>query len=1105
MRNSWKRNITSNRIKFFCVACVVFLNIARSYSQLSDFTLNVIPTNETCTGNGSLTFNVEGGTPGATFLFNVVLLPDGDNLVTSSTVLEGLSAGTYQVTALQTLGAFSNSVQQTVTIEQEIVNLTYSIYTVTQNCDTGGQVVINVLTGTAASYEIFSGPVTMPLQESNVFTNLPEGFYYFRVYDECGEAIVQNFTVEYDIDSPTVSQPIFSQVNTGDCNTFTITNTITYPETTTINYPLTIEYIIHPADGGDDIISTQTFYSGAPSFLEFSHEFPFDGATYTYDIVVTNGCGMQYGNSGMIVNPVPSLTISDNPLPCGEYYITLNVSNFMPPYTVEFLDQPVGFSPVAYNGNHPGPFTNPLVNYGGLGAPLPEGVYEVQITDACGRTASDDIEIIYDLLPPTVESRNNGCFSNSGRITVSFPDREVVSATITEAPAAYTESPDITLPQNVSSFINSSGKLVLINMPVGDYVIDITDSCGGHYTVEVTVPPFEELEFEADPQPDCSPQTGGVIARSRNGKLVTMFVIAAPLAYPEALPHDVSDKIAANGKLYMTNLPLGNYTLQGVDVCGIQKQVSFTLVNENIAIDDLYVFEAHCNSFDILLDDNTVSDMATPVYWLQVENPSSPGEWMHPETGIVYTEGDIPNSDNSYQLQNNHNNINLVFYGHLRIVRSFTTVGDGVAEKNCIEILGEFDYYDGVVVENIYDLSCVADGGDISVYIEAGGLAPIQYRIISKNGQDFLVENGTNNVFEGLEPGVYVFQVEDSCGNKVNRIQNISQLPDLTSANQPDDMLLCIERGQPDQQEFDLTQQNSTILGLLAPDIYTVTYYDNIDDAESGSNPLPYNYTNNTNPQTIYARVEHNYIGICHSITQFDIQVSEYPDVETNSQVTICDNQGEVVLIADAGFDSYLWSTGQTSRSITVTEPGIYTVNVSNIYGSNTCDVLVSIEVAASDEPEITDITITDWTENDNSITVSASGADGYLYSLDGIVWQESPTFDNLEPDIYTVYVRDTYGCGIVTQEVALLNYPKFFTPNGDGHHETWRIPNSWIETGLMTYIFDRYGKLITSFDTQSIGWDGTYNGKKLPSTDYWFVVKREDGRVYKGHFAMIR
>ena len=130
-----------------------------------------------------------------------------------------------------------------------------------------------------------------------------------------------------------------------------------------------------------------------------------------------------------------------------------------------------------------------------------------------------------------------------------------------------------------------------------------------------------------------------------------------------------------------------------------------------------------------------------------------------------------------------------------------------------------------------------------------------------------------------------------------------------------------------------------------------------------------------------------------------------------------------------------------------------------------------------------------------------------FEYSIDGgVTYQQSPIFENLPAGIYEVSVRDIYGCGYDEDSTYILAYPKFFTPNGDGVNETWRIPLAMIvEPDLKVYIFDRYGKLITGFGASHIGWDGTYNGENLPSTDYWFVVVRQNGKEYKGHFSMIR
>ena len=56
--------------------------------------------------------------------------------------------------------------------------------------------------------------------------------------------------------------------------------------------------------------------------------------------------------------------------------------------------------------------------------------------------------------------------------------------------------------------------------------------------------------------------------------------------------------------------------------------------------------------------------------------------------------------------------------------------------------------------------------------------------------------------------------------------------------------------------------------------------------------------------------------------------------------------------------------------------------------------------------------------------------------------------------------------------------------------------------------IFDRYGKLIKQISPQGAGWDGIYNGKLLPSTDYWFkVIYQEYGtpKEFKAHFTLKR
>ena len=51
--------------------------------------------------------------------------------------------------------------------------------------------------------------------------------------------------------------------------------------------------------------------------------------------------------------------------------------------------------------------------------------------------------------------------------------------------------------------------------------------------------------------------------------------------------------------------------------------------------------------------------------------------------------------------------------------------------------------------------------------------------------------------------------------------------------------------------------------------------------------------------------------------------------------------------------------------------------------------------------------------------------------------------------------------------------------------------------------IYNRYGKLVQEINPLGQGWNGTSNGIKLPSDDYWFSITLQDGRIFKNHFTL--
>ena len=92
--------------------------------------------------------------------------------------------------------------------------------------------------------------------------------------------------------------------------------------------------------------------------------------------------------------------------------------------------------------------------------------------------------------------------------------------------------------------------------------------------------------------------------------------------------------------------------------------------------------------------------------------------------------------------------------------------------------------------------------------------------------------------------------------------------------------------------------------------------------------------------------------------------------------------------------------------------------------------------------------------------------------------------------------------------QIFVIQFPKFFTTNGDGVNATWIIKGTnkeFYQPNSSINIFNRFGKLMTQILIDSQGWNGTYNGKTMPSNDYWFVAKLSNGKEYRGHFALVR
>lgn len=310
---------------------------------------------------------------------------------------------------------------------------------------------------------------------------------------------------------------------------------------------------------------------------------------------------------------------------------------------------------------------------------------------------------------------------------------------------------------------------------------------------------------------------------------------------------------------------------------------------------------------------------------------------------------------------------------------------------------------------------------------------------------------------------------------------------------------------------FDLTEASSQILDS-SPVNAEIGYYVTYNEALLKVNEVTDDYFNEVAyHQTIYARVDID--DTCYAINEVHLTVKSLPNVTQYEEVYYCLNTFPQTMTLSGGIMddipnnyAYDWSTGETTINIEVNEIGTYEVMVTRPAG---CTNRRTIVVKPSSTAVIETIEVTDITEN-NTITVLVSGDGDYVFALDNEngIYQESNTFENVSAGIHTVYVKDVKAdCGIVSDDISVLGFPKFFSPNDDGVNDTWQVLGFSSEFRVTAHVkvFDRFGKLLTILNEDNPKWNGEYNGKLLPTSDYWFVAELNDGRIFKGHFTLKR
>ena len=258
---------------------------------------------------------------------------------------------------------------------------------------------------------------------------------------------------------------------------------------------------------------------------------------------------------------------------------------------------------------------------------------------------------------------------------------------------------------------------------------------------------------------------------------------------------------------------------------------------------------------------------------------------------------------------------------------------------------------------------------------------------------------------------------------------------------------------------------------------------------------------------TLVPRTENGCLGEERSVT---VQVFD-PGSSTTQDTSVCMGDRAFLRVVGGELEEkYVWSTSPDYSDIIATgnrqvvlpeETTTYYVKAMN----GKCERTMEQTIYVLQKPSI----LVNQEDAQTIVLEGVGGSGDYWFDL-GSGFERTNTMHNVTPNwTYTVKVKDDAGCMNDTTFVSLfydLFIPEYFTPQGDGSNDTWKIVNLEYYANVRVSIFDRHGKKIFESTDPEQEWDGTYNGHALPSEDYWYVVNIYDIRaIFTGHFTLIR
>ena len=464
------------------------------------------------------------------------------------------------------------------------------------------------------------------------------------------------------------------------------------------------------------------------------------------------------------------------------------------------------------------------------------------------------------------------------------------------------------------------------------------------------------------------------------------------------------------------------------------------LASNPLAIDHITVDDPKCDS-----NDGTI----------EIEAKGGFGQLQYSIDGINFQESPIFD--------------NLIAGNYIIVVQD----GNSCMISDALQITSvNAPVFTDIIVRNT---TCGIDNGSVDVFA-IGGNGDLSYSIDGINFQK-------SPVFENLAIGSYMITVKDVDDCTVYAgIQILWELnPSISNlginharCGENNGSINVLAQGLVDGFQYSINGanfQSSTEFVDLSPGVYTLTLIDEND---------------------------------CEVNESFEILATNIPSVPNYHVLnTSCGLQNGRIQMVFEGLNVEYSLNGaeyQKSGRFENLSDGVYTINAID---SNACMHTFEFDVLPSRAMEVNILSqvAAECGASNGKLSIDVLGGVGEIeISKDGQVFDSDFTIDGLAAGEHNFLFIDEDECTletklIVPQEDCPIYIPNVFSPNNDGNNDLFVIqPHiDFVGEFLAFKVYDRWGTNVfeaRDFEPEEVAWNGTFNGQKLLSGVYVYLVE---------------